>query len=167
MYGVLMVAMILLLRSVTATIATMMVIGLSAATAMGFAGWADVLLTPPSVTAPTIILTIAIADSVHILISMRQQMRLGASRLDAIVESLRINFQPIFLTSLTTIIGFMALNFSDSPPYWHLGNILISYSWVACKSFVVTCMQVTYLIMQVLIVSHLCGAPRLLASCLI
>ena len=123
MYGVLMVAMIALLRSVTATIATMSVIGLSAATAMGFAGWAGILLSPPSVSAPTIILTIAIADSVHILISMRQQMRLGAARRDAIVESLRINFQPIFLTSLTTIIGFASLNFSDAPPFRDLGNI--------------------------------------------
>ncbi len=123
MYGVLMLAMIVLLRSVAATISTMMVIGLSAATAMGIAGWTGVLLTPPSVIAPTIILTIAIADSVHILISMRQQMRLGVSRRDAIVESLRINFQPIFLTSLTTIIGFLSLNFSDAPPFRDLGNI--------------------------------------------
>ena len=54
---------------------------------------------------------------------MRQQMRLGVSRRDAIVESLRINFQPIFLTSLTTIIGFLSLNFSDAPPFRDLGNI--------------------------------------------
>ncbi len=118
-----MLAMIALLRSVTGTISTMMVIGLSAATAMGFAGWTGVSLTPPSAIAPTIILTIAIADSVHILISMRQQMRLAVSKRDAIVESLRINFQPIFLTSLTTIIGFMSLNFSDAPPFRDLGTI--------------------------------------------
>lgn len=123
MYGVLMLAMVILLRSFSGTMATMMVIGLSAATAMGFAGWTGVLLTPPSATAPTIILTIAIADSVHVLITMRQQMQLGVSKRDAIAESLRINFQPIFLTSLTTIIGFMSLNFSDAPPFRDLGNI--------------------------------------------
>ena len=123
MYGVLMLAMIVLLRSVAGTVSTMLVIGLSAATAMGFAGWVGILLSPPSATAPTIILTIAIADSVHILISLRQQMRLGLSKSDAIVESLKINFQPIFLTSLTTIIGFLSLNFSDAPPFRDLGNI--------------------------------------------
>ncbi|MDA0238947.1 MAG: MMPL family transporter [Proteobacteria bacterium] len=123
MYGVLMIAMILLLRSVTGTISTMLVIGLSAATAMGFAGLTGIQLTPPSATAPTIILTIAIADSVHILITMRQQMRLGASKHDAIIESLRVNFQPVFLTSLTTIIGFLSLNFSDAPPFRDLGNM--------------------------------------------
>jgi outer membrane lipoprotein-sorting protein len=30
---------------------------------------------------------------------------------------------PVSITSITTIIGFLALNFSDSPPFWHLGNI--------------------------------------------
>ena len=39
------------------------------------------------------------------------------------VESLRINFSPIFLTSVTTAIGFMSMNFSDAPPFHDLGNI--------------------------------------------
>jgi len=29
----------------------------------------------------------------------------------------------VTITSLTTIVGFLSLNFSDAPPYWHLGNI--------------------------------------------
>jgi predicted RND superfamily exporter protein len=40
------------------------------------------------------------------------------------VESLRINLQPIFLTSLTTAIGFLSMNFSDAPPFRDLGNIV-------------------------------------------
>jgi predicted RND superfamily exporter protein len=39
------------------------------------------------------------------------------------VESMRINFQPVFVTSLTTILGFLSLNFSDAPPFHDLGNI--------------------------------------------
>jgi hypothetical protein len=39
-------------------------------------------------------------------------------------ESLRINLQPIFITSLTTAIGFMSMNFSDAPPFRDLGNIV-------------------------------------------
>jgi len=30
---------------------------------------------------------------------------------------------PVTITSITTIVGFLSLNFSDSPPFWHLGNI--------------------------------------------
>ena len=123
MYAALLVVMIFLLRSFSATFATVLVIGFSAATALGLAGWAGVLLTPPSATAPTIILTVAVADSIHILISMLREMRLGATKREAIIESLRVNFAPVLLTSLTTIIGFMSLNFSDSPPFQDLGNI--------------------------------------------
>lgn len=123
MYAALLVVMAVLLRSFSGTVSTLMVIGLSAATAMGLAGWFHIALTPPSAIAPTIILTIAIADSVHILITMIARMRAGDSRWDAIRESLRINFQPVFLTSLTTVIGFLSLNFSDAPPFRDLGNI--------------------------------------------
>lgn len=133
MYGILLIVMIALLRSVSGTFATLMIIGFSAATAMGLAGWLGIKLTPVSLTAPTIILTIAIADSIHILITMFKQMQNGDSKYEAIVESLRVNFGPVFLTSLTTIIGFMSLNFSDAPPFRDFGNITamgVAAAWV-------------------------------------
>jgi predicted RND superfamily exporter protein len=80
-------------------------------------------LAPISITAPTIILTLAIADSVHILISMLTLMREGRDKITALKESLRINFQAVVITSLTTIVGFLSLNFSDAPPFWDLGNL--------------------------------------------
>ena len=133
MYGVLLLVMAALLRSASATFATLTVIGLSAATAMGLAGWLGIRLTPPSAIAPTVILMIAIADSIHVLVTMFKEMRLGASKYDAIAESMRVNFGPVFLTSLTTIIGFLSLNFSDSPPFGDLGNITamgVGAAWI-------------------------------------
>ncbi len=133
MYGMLLLVMIALLRSFSGTFATLMVIGFSAATAMGIAGWIGISLTPVSLTAPTIILTIAIADSIHILITMFKNMQQGDRKNEAIVESLRVNFGPVFLTSLTTIIGFMSLNFSDAPPFRDFGNITamgVAAAWV-------------------------------------
>lgn len=133
MYCVLAFVMIFALRSFGGTIATLIVIVLSTLTAMGFAGWTGIDLTPISMTAPTIILTLAIADSIHIIISMRSAMAEGASRRDAIIDALRINLAPITITSLTTVIGFLALNFSDAPPFWHLGNITavgIAAAWI-------------------------------------
>jgi len=91
---------------------------------MGFGGWMGVLLTPVSANAPVYILTMAVADSIHILITMFHEMRNGKTRHEAIVESLRVNFRPVFITSVTTAIGFLTLNFSDSPPYWDLGNMV-------------------------------------------
>ena len=68
-----------------------------------------------SSAAPTIIMTLAVADSIHILITMLRAMRRGVGRRESLVESLRVNMAPVFLTSLTTAIGFLSLNFSDSP----------------------------------------------------
>ncbi len=123
MYLIIVIVAFLLLRSITATIGTVLVILLSLMTAMGLAGWVGIELTPPSSAAPTIIMTIAVADSIHILVSLLSAMRRGVGRRDALVESLRLNMSPVFLTSVTTAIGFLSLNFSDSPPFGDLGNI--------------------------------------------
>ena len=123
MFGIILLLTLLILRSVTATLATLAVIMLSTMVGMGWAGLVGIKLTPISGSAPIIILTLAIADSIHILISMRTAMREGMNKENALVEALRLNFLPVTITSLTTIVGFLALNFSDSPPFWHLGNI--------------------------------------------
>ncbi|RTZ63449.1 MAG: RND family transporter [Aquificaceae bacterium] len=113
----------LLLRSFNGIVATMLVVLFAITTAMGIAGWLGMELSPPVMSAPVIILTLAVADSVHILSTWMQQMRSGIEKKAAMVESLRINFGPVFLTSVTTAIGFLSLNFSDAPPFRDLGNI--------------------------------------------
>ncbi len=123
MYGVLIIITFISLRSISATIATLTVIILSTMIAIGAGGLMGVLLTPVSLTAPTIVLTLAIADSIHILISMRELMSNGIEKNKALIEAIRINFLAVTITSITTIVGFLALNFSDSPPYHHLGNM--------------------------------------------
>jgi predicted RND superfamily exporter protein len=123
----------LIIRSLSATLTTLVVIGLSSMIGMGIAGYFGVKLTPISMSAPIVILTLAVADSIHILLSLRSLMREGMAKIEAIVEAVRINFLPVSITSVTTIVGFLALNFSDSPPYWHLGNITaigIAAAWL-------------------------------------
>ncbi len=112
------------LRSVTGTVATLLVIIFSVITAMGMMGWLGIKLTAPSASAPTVILTLAIADSIHFLSTMFFNMRHGMDKHTAIIESLRINMSAIFLTSLTTVIGFMSMNFSEVPPFRDLGNVV-------------------------------------------
>jgi len=114
---------LVLLRSVTSLVAILLVVGLSAAGAMGFAGFVGIKLTTASVVAPIIILTVSVADSIHLISSLLEERRDGRELPDAIAEALRVNAEPIFLTSLTTAIGFLSLNFSDSPPFRDLGNI--------------------------------------------
>ena len=123
MYLTIFLIMGCLLRSLSGTFATLLVVSFSALSAMGLAGWLGTGLTTTSLQAVTMIMTLAVADSVHLLVSLLQEMRDGQSKPRAIVESLRVNLQPIFLTSLTTAIGFLSMNFSDAPPFRHLGNI--------------------------------------------
>ncbi len=116
--------LIICLRSFTATFSVIFLIIFSIISALGLGIYAGIKLTPTSAMAPTIILTMAVADCVHLLITFLHNMRLGHEKKQAMQESLRINFQPIMLTSVTTAIGFLSLNFSDAPPFRDLGNIV-------------------------------------------
>jgi predicted RND superfamily exporter protein len=124
MFLVLVIVIGLALHSYTGTVATLVVIIMSMVTGLGLAGWLGISLTIGSGIAPTIILTLAVADSVHIMATVYQQMSFGKTKQEAVAESIRINLQPVFLTSLTTAIGFLTMNFSDAPPFRDLGNIV-------------------------------------------
>jgi len=113
----------LLLRSITGTLITLVVVVFSVATAFGMAGWIGINLSSTVMSAPIIILTLAVADCVHVLATWVSEMRSGKDKQAAMRESLRVNFMPIFLTSATTAIGFLCLNTSESPPFGDLGNI--------------------------------------------
>ncbi|GLX79929.1 RND transporter [Thalassotalea insulae] len=113
----------LIFRSISATIATVIVINLATMVAMGVAGWTGLTVSPFSGSAPVVILTLAIADSIHILMTVMQRLKYGDNKIAAVTESIKVNFLAVSITSLTTIIGFLALNFSDAPPFNVLGNI--------------------------------------------
>ncbi|PCJ60610.1 MAG: RND transporter [Planctomycetota bacterium] len=123
MYAAIALGLLILTRTITGTFGALMLLILSIIAGMGLGGWIGVRLTPISMVAPTVILTVAVADSIHILISIIQALKRGVKKDDAIVEAMEINFQPVFLTSITTAIGFLSLNFSDTPPFHDYGNM--------------------------------------------
>ncbi|ELR69511.1 Putative exporter of the RND superfamily [Fulvivirga imtechensis AK7] len=123
MFLIVLVTILLFTRTISGTFATLVVIIFSIVTAMGLGGWLGIFLTPPSSAFMNIIMTLAVADSIHILITFTQGLRNGLEKREAIIESLRVNYLPVFLTSLTTVIGFLSMNFSDSPPFRDLGNL--------------------------------------------
>jgi predicted RND superfamily exporter protein len=147
MFAAFFVTIVAVLRSGAGTIGTLTVIMLSTITAIGVAGHFGVFLDPTSASAPTIILTLAVADSIHILITFLQHRRKGLSREDALVEAMRLNVQPVFLTSITTAVGFLSLNFSDSPPFRLLGNIT-AFGVMAAWVYSMTVLPATMAIMR-------------------
>jgi uncharacterized protein len=131
-FGVMLFLLALLVGGFTGTFSTLLVILFSILSAMGLGAYLGMPLSPPSATSPTIILTVAIANCVHILVTFMHEMRHGREKNEALVESLRVNLQPVFLASFTTTLGFLTMNFSDVPPFGHLGNfvsigILVSF----------------------------------------
>lgn len=124
MFGLILLIVGASLRTAWATLCVLVLMGTSVGIAMGLAGWAGVVLNAGTTAAPVIIMTLSIAHCVHIVASMRQALAQGFNREAAIVESLRVNMVPVFITSATTAIGFLTLNFSEAPPFQMLGNIV-------------------------------------------
>jgi len=113
----------ILLRSFTGTFATLIIIIVSIATTMGLSGWMGYFLSTATVNVPTMVMTLAVADCVHVISSMLYAMRQGQSKEEAISYSIKLNLMPIFITSATTAIGFLTLNFSNVPVLADLGNL--------------------------------------------
>ena len=136
--------LVLLTRGISGTFAIMLVVALSVMSAVGIGGWVGLPMTAASAIAPIVVLTVAIANCVHVYSTLVHSMQADASRTleergggalvrrtrtgelkrDAIVESVRLNLQPVFLASLTTTLGFLSMNFSEVPPFRHLGNFV-------------------------------------------
>ena len=138
MFAVFVLALIGFLRSGLAAGATLLLVILSTLTALGVAGYLGTFLDPVSASAPIIILTLAVADSIHIIVTFFGALSEGKNRYKAIQDSFRVNAKPVFLTSITTAIGFLSLNFSDSPPFRLLGNITafgVMVAWLYSITF--------------------------------
>lgn len=124
MYLTVLVLLAVFLRTLVGVLITLVIIVMSVIIAMGITGWIGWQLSPPAVSAPTIILTIAVANCVHLLVAFNASISRGITKQAAMVESLTLNLYPIFITGITTIMGFLTLNFSEVPPYRVLGNIV-------------------------------------------
>lgn len=132
MFLLIFVSIAIIVRSLWFAIFTMAVVSVSIAITMGVTGWFGVFLSTATVNVPTVITTLAVADCIHVIVGMRYFQRKGRSPHDAILESVKVNKKPIFITSITTAIGFLMLNFSAVPVLAHLGNMTAIGVMLAC-----------------------------------
>ncbi|WP_447041674.1 efflux RND transporter permease subunit [Vibrio parahaemolyticus] len=132
MLVVILVFLTIMLRSILSVIATLIVIIGSVMATMGISGWAGMFLSTATVNVPTLIMTLAVADCVHVIATMRQSMKNGFTKAQSIERSIALNFAPILITSVTTAIGFLMMNMSDSPVLRDFGNLSALGVMVAC-----------------------------------
>lgn len=124
MFGLMVLLLVLIYRNTLGALTTLLVMILSAASGMAVIAWTGVKLTPVGMSAPIMILTLAVAHCVHLFSSFYSEVKSGKDRLFALRNALKANIFPIVLASLTTAVGFLSQNFSESPPYRVLGNMV-------------------------------------------
>ncbi len=136
-FGTMLLVAVFLLRSLWGTVAIVVMLVAVFLSALGFTGWTGMKLYGESGAALFVLMAVTVAHSVHIIEGMAAAMRQGAERKPAASHSLQVNMWPVFLTSLTTTIGFLSLNFAEMPPFRVLGNI-VAFGAMAAFFFSVT-----------------------------
>ena len=122
--GTMLLVAMLLLRSIWGIVAIVLMIIAVILSALGFAGWSGMTLFGESGAALFVLMAVTVAHSVHVIEAMLSGLRQGMDRKQAAFHSLQLNVWPVFLTSLTTAIGFLSLNFSGMPPFQIMGNMV-------------------------------------------
>ncbi|HEX4938201.1 MAG TPA: MMPL family transporter, partial [Candidatus Kapabacteria bacterium] len=133
MFLLILVMVGLMLRSVASTLITLSVIITGVAITIGLTGLVGIQLNNINSVAPIIIMTLAVADCVHLLSHYLTARRKGMDKVTAMTDALDVNFMPVFLTSFTTMIGFLSMNSSDSPPFQTFGTISaigVFFTWL-------------------------------------
>lgn len=92
--------------------------------AFGVAGWLEFELESIAVYVPVIIASIAIASAVHFTTSYLHSRADGQTPMKSVRHAMTLNVLPLALTSFTTILGFLGLAFSPSPPVRTVGYIV-------------------------------------------
>ena len=108
-YGAFLAVLVLaiLLRSVFGALATVLIIVLTITSTLGLAGWAGIFLSTATVNVPTFVMTLAVADSVHLIASTQFFMRQGLSKEQAIEKSAcmaKLQRKAVFLGSCFRIL---------------------------------------------------------------
>ncbi|NQX88430.1 MAG: MMPL family transporter [Halioglobus sp.] len=103
---------------------------------VGTYGWAQIPFNQISNMGPLVVLTIAMADSVHIVSVYLQNLRKSMSKLEAMRHSLEVNLKPVTLATITTTMGFLSLNYCSSPGIYGFGNVVaIGVCWAFLVTF--------------------------------
>lgn len=144
MFFLVLLLVAVLTRSIWGTVLSMAVIIMTDLAAFGVFGWLNIPITTVTAVAPTIIMAIVVAHCVHFIETFMQQWQGGATKNEALSLAIEMNLVPIFITSLTTLIGFLAMNFNDVPPYRDLGNLVavaVITAFILSLSFLPACLS--------------------------
>jgi len=108
-------------RSLSGVISASFIVIFTGVITLGLLGWTGWTVDPASSMASIVIMTLAVADSVHIIEGMQKAMRAGMAKINAIAESFYQNVAPVFLTSITTVLGVITFTFTELATLQRIG----------------------------------------------
>ena len=100
----------LLFRSLVGLVLPLIVVLLTIIWTLGFMTAAGITINIISYIIPTLLMVVGISDSVHFLVKYYKTLHLLGDKREALTQSLQKIGTAIFLTSITTAIGFGALS---------------------------------------------------------
>jgi predicted RND superfamily exporter protein len=114
------------------------VVVLALAPALGIMALARIWLNPLTTIIPQILITVAIAEAIHLVAGFFELRRQGLPRDAAVIQTVEENFKPCMVTSLTTAIGFASLMAGTVVPMRQLGFgacLAALFAWLLSFTF--------------------------------
>ncbi|TNF57321.1 MAG: hypothetical protein EP307_14180, partial [Rhodobacteraceae bacterium] len=115
--------LIFFLRSARAVIFSTMVVALGTVATFGIAGWFGIELTAGTAISPLAVMVLTSASCVHVVLAWARALERGDGEA-ATRHALAMNLAPVTVATVTTAIGFLGMNFADSPPLREMGNVV-------------------------------------------
>ncbi|MBK26396.1 MAG: hypothetical protein CME70_20520 [Halobacteriovorax sp.] len=119
--GLVIIYLIFCFRNFWGVFLPLTVIGTTLIFMTGLIGFLQIKMNSLTFILPGIIIAIAIADSVHLLSTYFDKYAEGEELNASLKAALDKNISPIFLTSISTAIGFFSLTTSDVRPVAEMG----------------------------------------------
>lgn len=120
-FVLIMVGLTLLFRSVAAVVWPIVIIGVASILAIGTLGWLGLKMNLMVNVTVLLVMVVGVADSVHVLSGYLFFRNKGQSHREALTSTYEKSGMALFLTSLTTGIGMLALLVVDVQPIQNFG----------------------------------------------
>ncbi|MCF8001119.1 MAG: MMPL family transporter [Halanaerobiales bacterium] len=126
------VLMFILFRNFRAILSTVLVILLTMIILFGILGWANIELSILVIIIPPLILVISVSYSIHVINHFLFSFNNQGSRIEAVKYAYQEAAWPIFITSITTALGFSTFLLLKMPPLQIVGiscviGVIIAY----------------------------------------
>jgi len=115
------VCLFLMFRRVSAVLLPLLIVAFSLLSVLGLMAVSGVQFKTPTSILPSFLLAVGVGASVHILSLVFQELRVGASREDAVVHAFEHSGLAIVMTSLTTAAGLASFITAKIAPIADLG----------------------------------------------